>query len=228
LLIPRDPDDNLVLKAVKIVGSWQLAVGSRQLADGSSRFPGFRIHLHKVIPTGSGLGGGSSDGAHAIKLLNDLREMELTEEQMQEIARQLGSDCAFFIRNRPVLATGRGDQFEDMDLDLSGYRIVVVVPPVHVNTAEAYSMIEPRKPIKPLKDIIGKKVEDWKDILVNDFEQPLMKKHPVIREIRDELYNRGALYAAMSGSGSAVFGIFSPQSTVRSLQFDPSFFTAIV
>ncbi|MFH1936900.1 MAG: 4-(cytidine 5'-diphospho)-2-C-methyl-D-erythritol kinase [Bacteroidota bacterium] len=196
--------------------------GSKPPLGGLGVHPDIRIHLHKIIPTGSGLGGGSSDGAHAIRLLNDLWELGLTLSQMQDLGAQLGSDCPFFIRNRPVFAFGRGDQFEPVELDLSGYRIVLVVPPVHVSTLEAYSMVTPRKPEHSLKEVIARPVEAWKDLLTNDFEEPVMKKYPVIHEVKEELYRQGAIYAAMSGSGAAVFGLFSPQSTVGSGQFDPS------
>ena len=197
-----DPESNLVLKAARL------------MTDAS-----LKIHLHKVIPMGAGLGGGSSDAAFALKLLNDLWQLEFTDSQLQDLARKLGSDCAFFIENRPVFAFGRGDQFESIDLDLSGYQVVVSVPDVHVSTPEAYAMVTPRKPKRSLKEIILLPVEEWKGTLINDFEKPVMAKYPVIREIKEELYNQGALYAAMSGSGAAVFGLFSPQLAVGSWQF---------
>jgi len=215
LPIPGDPADNLVLKAVNIVGSGQLAIGNRQpafaKASAGKRATSYEIHLYKAIPSGSGLGGGSSDAAYTIKMLNELMKMGLSVEQMQDLARQLGSDCAFFIENRPVLATGRGDRFQPVELDLSHYRIEISIPEVHVSTAEAYALVTPRKPEKELREIIQLPVEEWKDRLVNDFEKPVMRKYPVIRETKEEIYNRGALYAAMSGSGAAVYGIFSKQ-----------------
>lgn len=222
LPVPGDPDSNLVLKAVNLMsiadypspGPSPAREGRYRYPESGIRHPAFaiRIHLHKVIPMGTGLGGGSSDGAHAIKLLNDLWKLELTTLEMQDLARQLGSDCAFFIENHPMFASGRGDQFEPVDLDLSGYKIVVVVPPVHVSTQEAYAMVTPGKPERSLKEIIRLPVEEWKELLTNDFEKPVMNKYPVIQDIKEELYSRGAVYAAMSGSGSAVYGIFSRQS----------------
>ncbi|MBL7113338.1 MAG: 4-(cytidine 5'-diphospho)-2-C-methyl-D-erythritol kinase [Bacteroidales bacterium] len=226
LPIPGDAGSNLVMKAVNLMSDAGCRMPDAPLplwgGVGGGVTAGIRIHLHKLIPMGAGLGGGSSDGAHTIKLLNDLWKLGWTVSQMQEVARQLGSDCAFFIENVPVLAAGRGDQFEPVDLDLSGYQIVVVIPPVPVSTQEAYAMITPRKPERSLKEAIRLPVERWKEILINDFEEPVMKKHPVIREMKEELYRQGAIYASMSGSGAAVYGIFSPQSSVLSLQFDPS------
>ncbi|MBE0648222.1 MAG: 4-(cytidine 5'-diphospho)-2-C-methyl-D-erythritol kinase [Bacteroidales bacterium] len=212
LPIPGEPAGNLIPKAYNLLFS----------RIQSSSDPGSRIHLHKVIPTGAGLGGGSSDAAYTLKLLNDLWQLNLSVPHLQHFARQLGSDCAFFIENKPVVATGRGDHFESIDLDLSGYQIVVAVPPVHVSTPEAYGMVTPQKPFRSLADIIKQPIETWRGNLVNDFEEPVMNKFPVIREINEELYNQGALYAAMSGSGSAVFGLFSPQLAVGSWQFDSS------
>ena len=214
LPMPDDANANLITKAYQLF---------------SSNHPGIQIHLHKVIPMGAGLGGGSSDGANTTKMLSDLWKLDLSVQQLQDLARQLGSDCAFFIENKPVYATGKGDQFEPIDLDLSIYQIVIVVPPVHMSTPEAYSLVNPQKPEEEIREIIRLPVGQWKNRLINDFEEPVMKKHPIIREIREELYNQGAIYAAMSGSGAAVFGLFSPlstvhsmQSAVRSLQLDPS------
>jgi len=222
LPLPGDPEENLVLKAVKLLSD---TVTPRRDLRGvypaesrASRYPmpdtavafsgGVNIHLHKVIPPGSGLGGGSSDAAYALKLLNDLWKLDLTNRELQDLARRLGSDCAFFIENKPVLASGRGDRFEPLDLDLTGYRIEIMVPPVHVSTPEAYGMVTPRKPERLLREVIQLPVREWKGNLVNDFEEPVMKKYPLIREAKEELYHRGALYASMSGSGSAVYGIF--------------------
>ena len=214
LPMPDDANANLITKAYQLF---------------SSNHPGIQIHLHKVIPMGAGLGGGSSDGANTTKMLSDLWKLDLSVQQLQDLARQLGSDCAFFIENKPVYATGKGDQFEPIDLDLSIYQIVIVVPPVHMSTPEAYSLVNPQKPEVEIREIIRLPVEQWKNQLINNFEEPVMKKHPIIREIREELYNQGAIYAAMSGSGAAVFGLFSPlstvhsmQSAVRSLQLNPS------
>ena len=224
LPIPDDSISNLIIKAYQLFSSSHPA--SLSLRGGTPeacrQSNGIQVHLHKIIPLGAGLGGGSSDGANTLRMLSDLSKRDLSVQQLQDLARQLGSDCAFFIENKPVYATGKGDQFEPIDLDLSGYRIVIVVPPVHMSTPEAYSIVNPQKPAEEILEIIRLPVEQWKNRLINDFEEPVMKKHPIIREIREELYNQGAIFAAMSGSGSAVFGIFSPQSFIRNLPFDPS------
>jgi 4-diphosphocytidyl-2-C-methyl-D-erythritol kinase len=174
--------------------------------------PPVNIHLHKVIPPGSGLGGGSSDAAFTIRMLNDIFTLGLTIEEMRDHARTLGSDCAFFIENQPVFAFGKGDQFGPVTLDLKGYRIEIITPDIHVNTAEAYRMIDElpgRTETRPsLKEIVAKPVGEWSSLLVNDFELPVFLQYPELSKIKQDLYDRGAIYAAMSGSGSAVFGIF--------------------
>lgn len=170
--------------------------------------PSIEIYLHKVIPIGAGLGGGSSDAAFMIKALNDKFQLNLTVEEMQAYARQLGADCAFFIQNQPVFANGIGDEFTDIALDLSAYHFLVVKPNVHISTQEAYQSIVPDRYGKKLKQTIKMPIEDWKNTVINDFEGEIFRKFPEIRKIKEELYQMGALYASMSGSGSAVFGIF--------------------
>jgi len=199
LRIPGDPKENLCLKAFHLLSS-------------DLHLPPVKIHLHKVIPIGAGLGGGSSDGAFTIKLLNDIFSLGLSDDQMMDYARNLGSDCAFFILNKPAFAFGKGDRFEFIDLDLSGYRIGIETPEIHINTVEAYAMIRPKSepseffPI--LKKIISQPVKEWKDLLVNDFEHPVFNKYPELEKIKQDFYERGALYASLSGSGSSIFGIF--------------------
>ncbi|MFH1160673.1 MAG: 4-(cytidine 5'-diphospho)-2-C-methyl-D-erythritol kinase [bacterium] len=211
--IPGDPESNLVMKAVDLFSGARYRMPDSPLPSwggaGGGVVAGSRIHLHKCIPIGAGLGGGSSDGACTIKLLNTLWNLKLSVPEMQELAGKLGSDCPFFIENKPVFASGRGEVFEPLTLDLSAYRIVIEIPPVHVDTAEAYSMITPRKPERSVREVIQLPVEEWKNLLTNDFEEPVMRRHPVIAEIKEKLYQQGAIYAAMSGSGAAVYGIFS-------------------
>lgn len=167
------------------------------------------IHLHKVIPTGAGLGGGSSDGAHTLRLLNELFDLKLSAEKLKDYAFQLGSDCPFFIENKPMFGSGRGEVLHDISLDLTGKFIMLVKPNEHVSTAEAYAGVMPASPLISTKEILEKTpVTGWRDHLKNDFEASVFKKHPVIGEIKRKLYQQGALYASMSGSGSAVFGIF--------------------
>jgi 4-diphosphocytidyl-2-C-methyl-D-erythritol kinase len=193
--IDGNPDDNLCVEA------YRLLMKDFKLAP-------VKIHLHKVIPIGAGLGGGSSDGAYTIKLLDKIFNLGLTGVEMAQYARKLGSDCAFFIGNKPVFATGKGDRFDPLQVDLSVFTILIVVPPVQVITAEAYSGVVPSGELKSLKNIVSQSVHLWKDQLGNDFEQSVCVHHPVIHQIRKQLYDMGAVYASMSGSGSAVYGIF--------------------
>jgi len=199
LSIPGDPKENLCIKAFHLLFSiFQL--------------PPVKIHLHKVIPIGAGLGGGSSDGAFAIKLLNDIFSLGLSDDQMMDHARNLGSDCAFFIVNKCAFAFEKGDRFEFLDLDLSEYRIEIKTPEIYINTGEAYSMTDPRADSRthdfPLKEMINKPIVDWKENLINDFEKPVFKKYPELSRIKQDFYERGALYASLSGSGSSIYGIF--------------------
>lgn len=171
--------------------------------------PSIKLHLHKSIPMGAGLGGGSSDGAFTLKMLNDQFELGLNKEQLLSYAKELGSDGPFFILNQPSFASGRGEQLEPVELDLSGFVIVLVNPGIHVNTGWAFSKLSPALPQKSIRDIIKQPIGSWKDELFNDFENPVMEEFPSIRKIKDELYSKGAKYASMSGSGSSVYGIFN-------------------
>jgi 4-diphosphocytidyl-2-C-methyl-D-erythritol kinase len=195
--IPVDgnPEDNLVMKACKLLASF-------------CQLPEIDIHLLKKIPFGAGLGGGSSDAAFMLKLLNDYARLGLSGDELERLAGQLGADCAFFIRNKPVFASGIGNVFEDVEISLNDYRLVLIKPGIHVSTKEAYSMVRPATPAYSIKDIILSPVETWKDRLVNDFEESVFQQHPAIRDVKTQLYDKGAIYASMSGSGSCVFGIF--------------------
>jgi 4-diphosphocytidyl-2-C-methyl-D-erythritol kinase len=196
LEIPGDDRQNLCVRAFRML-------------QAEYKLPEVKMHLHKVIPMGAGLGGGSSDGAFTLKLLNGLFDLQLTDDRLREFAGQLGSDCPFFIENMPVLATGRGNRFSPCTIDLKGYRMVIVKPGVHVATADAYALLTPSEPVNPLAKVISQPVETWKGCLVNDFERTVFENHPVIGEIRKKLYDAGAVYASMSGSGSAVYGLFA-------------------
>ncbi|MFI5138252.1 MAG: 4-(cytidine 5'-diphospho)-2-C-methyl-D-erythritol kinase [Sphingobacteriales bacterium] len=167
-----------------------------------------KIHLHKHIPIGAGLGGGSADAAFFIRLLNQFFELGLTDVQMIAYARQLGADCAFFIKNKPVFAFDKGDEFEPIKLDLSNYKIVLVMPPVHVSTSEAYRGVKPAPVKQSLLELINEPIKEWKNYIKNDFENSVFKNHPGIRGVKASLYEAGAIYASMSGSGASVFGIF--------------------
>lgn len=166
------------------------------------------MHLHKTIPVGAGLGGGSADGAFTLSLLNKKYQLNISQEQLSRYALQLGSDCPFFLRNKPAIATGRGEQLEEIDISLSGYKIVMIHPHIHVSTKELFQQIKPATPAKKIKDILQQPIESWKNDLVNDFEKIAFGIYPQIKTIKDELYQNGASYASMTGTGSTVFGIF--------------------
>lgn len=170
-----------------------------------------KIHLHKVIPTGAGLGGGSADGAFTLLLLNKKLNLELSEEQLMNYALQLGSDCPFFIKNKSCLATGRGEILEEISLNLSSYKIVLVNPGIHINTAWAFSQLKLQEK-KSIKEVIQLPVEQWKNNLQNDFEEVVFTKYPEIKSIKEKMYGQGAVYASMSGSGSSVYGLFEKDS----------------
>lgn len=194
-VLDGSPEDNLVTRAY------------RMLAEDFD-VPPVAIHLHKHIPTGAGLGGGSSDAAFTIKALNDKFNMGLSTEQMEGYASRLGADCAFFIKDEPVFATGIGDVFHPMDFSLKGKTIVLVKPDTHVATADAYRHVKPFAPATSLTELLRAPLKEWKESVVNDFEASVFQKYPEIAAIKDRLYDLGAEYASMSGSGSAVYGIF--------------------
>ena len=181
------------------------------------------IHLHKIIPIGAGMGGGSADAAFTLKLLNDLFNLKIPGPNLENYARKLGSDCAFFIQNKPVFAIEKGDIFEPLPLNFSGYKIVIIYPDLHITTAEAYQAVVPQKPAENLKKILLEPVETWPDRVQNDFEKALFLKYPVMPQLKTYLYQAGALYASMTGSGSAVFGIFSPESADVLLVPNPTY-----
>lgn len=172
------------------------------------QLPPVKIHLHKNIPIGAGLGGGSADGAFTLKMLNTLFSLGLSTTQMQEIIKPFGSDCAFFIKNTPTLAINKGDEFEKVDITLKGKFLVLIYPDLFISTKEAYSAVSPKKPSADIRSIIKNPISDWKTFLENDFEQHLLIKYPILSDIKNTLYNCGALYASMSGSGSTMYGIF--------------------
>jgi 4-diphosphocytidyl-2-C-methyl-D-erythritol kinase len=173
-----------------------------------SSIPPIHVHLHKIIPVGAGLGGGSADAAFTLMLLNKIFALDLSDEQILSYALELGSDCPFFIVNKPCIATGRGELMEQIDIDLSAYSIILVHPGIHIQTAGMFRIIKPAAPSHSLKEIISTPIENWRPFLKNDFEAVAAKVHPEIAAIKNKLYETGALYAAMSGSGSSVFGIF--------------------
>ena len=173
------------------------------------KLPPMKIYLEKTSPVGAGLGGGSADAAFALRMIAELAGLDLPDAELAALAARLGSDCAFFVYNRPMLGTGRGEILEPFDIDLSGYRLEVTVPEgIAVSTADAYRGIVPKSPAHPLREILARPVGEWKEGLVNDFETTVFARHPRLAEIKQSLYDRGAVYAAMSGSGSALFALF--------------------
>lgn len=198
LEIEGEAENNLVVKAYKLL-------------DEQFDLPPVEIHLFKHIPSGAGLGGGSSDAAYMLKLLNEKFSLKLTEETLEEYAARLGADCAFFIRNTPTYAEGIGNLFSPIRLSLKGYRILLVKPDLFVSTREAFSRIRPRRQETPLSEVIERPIEEWKELMINDFEESVFPQFPAIGELKEKLYRQGALYAAMSGSGSSVFGLFGPE-----------------
>jgi 4-diphosphocytidyl-2-C-methyl-D-erythritol kinase len=182
-----------------------------------------QMHLHKAIPVGSGLGGGSADGAFTLLLLNEVFHLNLSASQLINYALQLGSDCPFFIHNKPRFATSRGEISEPVNVDLSRYSIVLVNPGVVISTAQTFSKSAPALPDQSIKEIIGHPVATWKDKLKNDFEKIVFDQHPVIKKIKEELYDAGAVYASMSGTGSTVYGIFEKEKKIP-LSCPPGYF----
>ena len=173
------------------------------------KLPPMKVYLEKNSPVGAGLGGGSADAAFALRMMAELAGLDLSEAELAGLAAQLGSDCAFFIYNRPMLGSGRGEILEPFDIDLSGYRVEVTVPAdIAVSTAEAYRGIVPGEPNLPLREALERPVIEWKHLLVNDFEKTVFTKYPRLAAIKQSLYDHGAVYAAMSGSGSALFAIY--------------------
>lgn len=203
LPIPGNEENNLVIKAYKLLKK-------------DFTLPEVSIHLHKTIPTGAGLGGGSSDGTFMLKMLNTLFELYLDDTILEDYALQLGSDCPFFIRNEPMLVSGRGETLEVFPLDLKGYFLYLVKPEQAISTKEAYQLVSPAIPEKDIPSILhDHPVDSWRGILENDFEKAFFKKLPAYDHIKDKLYEAGAVYASMSGSGSAFFGIFREKPVLQ-------------
>ena len=195
--IAGDASSNLCVKAYHL------------LKQSFPEIPSIKLHLHKNIPMGAGLGGGSADGAFMIKLLNEKFQLNLDDEKMKNYALQLGSDCPFFIGNKPAHATGRGEVLNEISCDLSTKSFLLINPGIHVSTAEAFSKITILENVQSCSEIIHQPIENWRSLLVNDFEKTVFSHHPSIEKIKIRLYEVGAIYASMTGSGSTVFGIFN-------------------
>lgn len=195
LNIDGDERQNLVVKAYNAIAAHY-------------PLPRLHAHLHKAIPTQAGMGGGSSDCAYMIRLLNESFGLGMSQEEMVGYAAELGADCPFFILGKPAYAEGIGERLQPISLDLGGWHIAVVRPDIPVSTREAFSLVTPKAPAVCCRDIVAQPVETWRDSLVNDFEHSVFTIHPEIGRIKERLYSLGAAYAAMSGSGSSVFGLF--------------------
>ncbi|WP_462263062.1 4-(cytidine 5'-diphospho)-2-C-methyl-D-erythritol kinase [Ferruginibacter sp.] len=215
LTVDGKEDDNICIKAYQL------------LKRDFPQLPFIKMHLHKAIPMGAGLGGGSADGAFTLQLLNTKFNLGLSLQQLIDYALQLGSDCPFFIINKPCYATGRGELLEGIDITLADYKIAIVNPGIHVNTGWAFSQITPAEPHKKIKEIIAQPIASWKAELINDFEAPVFEKYTEIKNIKEAMYNEGAVYAAMSGSGSTVYGIFEKQISLPSF-IDKNYFVKII
>ena len=200
IAIPSDGKPNLVERA------WMILKGENNI-------PTCDLDLLKNIPIGAGLGGGSADAAACMIGLNNLFNLNIPEDRLLSLASQLGADCAFFVKNKPVYAEGIGDQFSGIELDLSGYHFVIIYPDIHVSTPEAYKHVVPTFAKKDIRDILNQPIETWKNELKNDFESSVFKQYPKIREVKERLYQAGSNYASMSGSGSTLFGIFKEECT---------------
>jgi 4-diphosphocytidyl-2-C-methyl-D-erythritol kinase len=206
--IPGNSEDNLVIKAYHLIKA-------------DFDIPAVEIILHKNIPMGAGMGGGSADGAFMLTLLNDYFKLNISKEKLEEYALKLGSDCPFFIENKPKLVTGRGELFEETSIDLSGYYIGLVFPAIHISTAEAYNGIIPLKAEISVKESIeNHPIEEWKMILKNDFEKGIFRTHPELQAIKNKFYDDGAVYASMTGSGSTIFGLFDKSIDLNKIQAD--------
>lgn len=209
-------EKNLVYKA------WKL------FKENYPELPEYTIHLEKHLPDGAGLGGGSADATFVLRMLNELNAHPFSEDKLEAMALKLGADCPVFVRNRPCYAEGVGEKMQPVDLDLSGWWCALVKPDLSISTKEAFAGVTPAHPKKNLREIVKLPVEEWNGLMKNDFEGSLFPNHPVLEEIKQDLYQLGASYAAMSGSGSTIFGLFpSRQAARNSLSHFPHHNTSI-
>lgn len=208
LEIAKSDTFNFIKSGIKIPDGENLCEKAWKLLHKDYEIGNVRIHLHKQIPIGAGLGGGSSDASFTLKALNKLFELNLSTLELEKYALLLGSDCPFFINNRPKLVEGIGEKMTDIDLDLSEFKIRLINPDIHVSTKEAYSGVIPQEPDVSVEEIIQLPVNEWKEKLRNDFEDSLFKKYSQLAKIKEDLYHEGSIYSSMSGSGSVLFGIF--------------------
>jgi 4-diphosphocytidyl-2-C-methyl-D-erythritol kinase len=216
LHIDGDEQNNLCTKAYQL------------LKKDFPQLPAIKMHLHKTVPVGAGLGGGSANAAFTLMLLNKKFQLNLSSDQLINYASQLGSDCSFFIINKPCFATGRGEILEPIELDLSAYQFLVINPFIHISTKWAFTKTQPAPPSESIKQIAMQPVEMWRALLANDFEKPLIQYYPQLKLLKEKLYDIGALYASMSGSGSTFFGIFDKDKKIDTSFFPPEYFIKLV
>jgi 4-diphosphocytidyl-2-C-methyl-D-erythritol kinase len=200
IVLAGDSEDNLVVKAYRL------------LEREGYRMPAVDIFLHKGIPSGAGMGGGSADATFMLRLLNTNFSLGISDELLENYSSRLGADCAFFVKNQPTFAEGIGDVFSPVRVSLKGYRIVIVKPDIFVSTREAFSKVTPRRAVLSPREVVQRPVEEWRELLHNDFETSVFAIHPEIGKVKQQLYDAGAVYASMSGSGSSLFGLFAPGS----------------
>lgn len=204
--IAGDDEHNLVVKAYKLL-------------DSLHNLPPIEINLLKHIPSGAGLGGGSADAAFMLCMLNQHFQLNIPNEQLEVYAAQLGADCAFFVENKPTFAEGIGNIFSPIELSLKGYKLLLVKPDIFVSTRDAFAQIKPKRPSISLKEVAKMPIEAWKTYMVNDFEESVFPQFPAIADIKAKLYDMGAIYASMSGSGSSVFALFKGDATLPKVDF---------
>ena len=204
--IAGDDEHNLVVKAYKLL-------------DSLYNLPPIEINLLKHIPSGAGLGGGSADAAFMLCMLNQHFQLNIPNEQLEVYAAQLGADCAFFVENKPTFAEGIGNIFSPIELSLKGYKLLLVKPDIFVSTRDAFAQIKPKRPTISLKEVAMMPIEAWKTYMVNDFEESVFPQFPAIADIKAKLYDMGAIYASMSGSGSSVFALFKGDATLPKVDF---------
>lgn len=210
-----EASDNLVVKAFRLLQE-------------KYHLPNVKIHLHKHIPFGAGLGGGSADAAFTLKMLNDMFELKISEDELIQYASKIGADCAFFIKNTPQLAKGIGEVLTDFNLEIKGKYFLLVKPEVAVPTANAYKYVVPSIPKENLESVLTRPIVEWKDIVKNDFEDSVFKQYPIIADVKSMMYELGAEYAAMSGSGSSIFGIFDEKPRHNTIFVDHFCFETVL
>ena len=207
IAISGNSNENLCVKAYHLI---------KKICD----VPPIKIHLNKHIPIGAGMGGGSADAAFFIQLINKKFKLNLSYQQMFDAATTIGSDCAFFLENKPCYVKGRGEILQPIELDLSNYNLVIIYPNIHISTKEAYAGVVPKISEQNILDHIHKPVSEWSGFIYNDFEVSIFETHPQLKKIKQQLYTQGASYASMSGSGSTMFGLFKNSYETNKLNFE--------